>query len=308
MPKVSVIIPTYNRPELLEKAIFSVLSQTFQDFELLIVDDASTENCRDIVNGFKDDRIKYIRNEHNKGIAAVRNIGVKNSSGEYIAFLDDDDEWLPHKLEKQVELLDQSNAQLGAVYTGTFSYDGASEKILRETKPRFRGEILKELLLYNFIVTSSTLFKRSCFEKVGYYDENLSFAEDYDMWIRIAKVFEFDYVGEPLIRYRIHQNKLTKNYEAVISGLELLLTKHHELFSKNERAYSDYKLRLGIFYCYNGDTRKGRKVFIQAIKIYPFNIKHYYNFALSVLGTGAFMKIKIYRSNLMRALRGLNYR
>src|SRR5262245_29216969 len=108
MPKVSVIIPTHNRAEFLRSAITSVLNQTFQDFEIIVVDDASTDNTSEVVTYFGDKRIKYMRNNINKGDAGTRNVGVVNSNCTYIAFLDDDDEWLPNKLQIQIDMLEDS--------------------------------------------------------------------------------------------------------------------------------------------------------------------------------------------------------
>ncbi|MEZ4547537.1 MAG: glycosyltransferase family A protein [Thermodesulfobacteriota bacterium] len=113
MPKVSVIIPTHNRADLLKAAIQSVLDQTYTDFELLVCDDASNDHTQDTVAGFSDPRIIYKRYEKNSGVVELRNNAVNSSSGEYIAFLDDDDEWLPEKLEKQVSVLDRSSPETG---------------------------------------------------------------------------------------------------------------------------------------------------------------------------------------------------
>src|SRR3990167_7894784 len=119
MPLVTVIIPTYNRFELLKKALVSVLNQSFEDFEVLIIDDCSQDQTSRIPEYSADSRIRYIKNDRNKGMSAVRNIGIRNSKGTYIAFLDDDDEWMPDKLEKQMSLLIPGPPNLGAVYTGS---------------------------------------------------------------------------------------------------------------------------------------------------------------------------------------------
>src|SRR2546429_9117536 len=120
MPKVSVIIPTYNRAEFLCSAITSVLNQTFHNFEIIVVDDASQDHTREVMNSLGDKRIRYIRHEKNKGVAATRNTGLVNAKGTYIAFLDDDDEWLPEKLQKQFNLLESCQNIVGVVYTGAF--------------------------------------------------------------------------------------------------------------------------------------------------------------------------------------------
>src|SRR5262249_55117741 len=124
MPKVSVIIPTHNRAEFLRSAITSVLKQTFQDFEIVIIDDASKDHTREVIANFNDTRIKVIYNQVNKGDAGARNIGVMNSNCEYIAFLDDDDEWLPEKLKMQTRLLDNSPPEVGGVCTDHFIIKG----------------------------------------------------------------------------------------------------------------------------------------------------------------------------------------
>ena len=124
-PKVSIILPTYNRAHIIEKAIQSVLNQTYQDFEIIIIDDGSKDDTKKIIRGFqeKDNRIKYIRFEENKGAAAARNAGIKMSKGEYITFQDSDDEWLPEKLEKQMKIIETSSENI-VVYCGFWRIDG----------------------------------------------------------------------------------------------------------------------------------------------------------------------------------------
>src|SRR5678815_5471292 len=120
MPKVSVVIPTRNRAEFLRAAIQSVLNQTFQGFEIIVVDDASEDKTPEIVRTFTDTRMTYVRHDTNKGQGVTRNDGISRASGEFIALLDDDDEWLPGKLEKQIRVLDSSRSDVGLVYTGLY--------------------------------------------------------------------------------------------------------------------------------------------------------------------------------------------
>lgn len=292
MVKISVVIPTYNRPELLKNSINSVLSQSFPDTEIIVIDDCSTDNTQSVLGNYKDGRLKVIRNKTNMGIAAVRNIGVTNSQGKYIAFLDDDDEWLPGKLEKQLDILEGGSVNLGCVYTGILVINSDGDQVLQTTIPQYRNNILKELLFQNFITTSTVVLKKACFEKVGLFDEEIPYGEDYDMWIRIAKEFEYDFVKEPLTKYRIHQTAITKNYVTVINGVERVLLKHRKLFERNRRAYSNNMLLLGITYCYIGRTKEGIKTFIKAIMAYQFDARLYYNLALAFLGTETFIKLK----------------
>ncbi|MGH7774566.1 MAG: glycosyltransferase family 2 protein [Candidatus Binatia bacterium] len=291
MPKVSVIIPTYNRAEFLRSAIRSVLNQTFQDFEIIVIDDASENNTEEVVRSFGDIGIRYFRHELNKGNAAARNTGIKNSGGHYIALLDDDDEWLPSKLEKQVRLLDSTPPIVGAVYTGFVEIEKANGKTVVVT-PTKRGSIFNDLLLQNWIGLSTVLLRRECFDKVGSFDENLPATVDYDMWIRIAKEFQFDFIPEPLVKYSNHQSQLSHNYEIVIKGLEAQIKKNGLLFASNRKGFSNLYLSLGKLYCYTGNIRKGRQALLKAIGLYPFEIRNYYNLCLSLSGSRNFKKFK----------------
>ncbi len=293
MPKVSVVIPTHNRAELLRLAITSVLNQTFQDFEVIIVDDASSDNTHEVVSDFNDSRIKYIRHETNKGDSTARNSGIIASNGKYIGFLDDDDEWLPEKLTKQVDLLENSSSRVGGVYTGTSVVDKTSRKILAQNIPTKRGNLFKDMLMVNFITTSTLLLKRECFNSIGLFDESVPYCSDYDLWIRISREFYFECIKEPLVRYSIHHgNRLTNNHGKVIVGIEAIIKKYDQLLALNRKSYSHLYLALGVRYNYSGNAKKGRKAFLQAIKLYPFEIRHYFNLGLSLVGTHAFKKIK----------------
>ena len=291
MPKVSVIIPTYNRIESLRLAIKSVLAQTFQDFEIIVVDDASHDNTAEVVARFKDERIRYIRHGTNKKISASRNTGVLNSQGRYIAFLDDDDEWLSEKLQLEVDLLENSPLKTGAVYTGFYKIDKVSGATVVQV-PTKKGFIFNDMLTQNWLGTSTVLLKKECFEKVGLFDESINFGEDYDMWIRISKEFQFEYIEEPLVKYSASGNKISNDYDKVIKGYEILIDKYHKLFARNRKSCSRFYLSLGVLYCYNKNPAKGRKAFLKAIQIYPLEIRHYFNFGLSLLGTNNFKRLK----------------
>ena len=145
-PTVSVIIPTRNRYSFVPRAIQSVLNQTYQDFEVLVVDDASDDHTDEIVKGFSDERITYIHHEVKRGGSAARNTGIKFSKGEFIAFLDDDDQWLPEKLQCQMHLLSNSPTVVGAIYTGVLKCSTSKDQVLKEIVPTKRGMIFRELL------------------------------------------------------------------------------------------------------------------------------------------------------------------
>jgi glycosyltransferase involved in cell wall biosynthesis len=204
--KVSVIIPTYNRAHLLTQAIDSVLNQTFTDFELIIVDNYSGDNTESVVKSYKDKRIRYFKNQNRGLIGVNRNYGIQESKGEYISFLDDDDLWLPEKLDKQVKLLD-SNPGLGLVYSDIYII-GSNGNVLKDTyfhnvKP-FRGNVFNELLVTNFISNLTVMVRREALSRVGMFDLKYVIAQDYDLWLRIARDYTIDFIEQPLAKYRLH--------------------------------------------------------------------------------------------------------
>src|SRR6266446_6715266 len=298
MATISVIIPTHNRSQFLRCAIASVLSQTLQDWEIIVVDDASEDNTQEVVKSFGDQRIKYIRHETNRGVATARNTGILNSNGKYIAFLDDDDEWLPEKLKLQFDLLERSPMIVGGVYTGALAVEGHSRKVISRHTATKRGHIFDEMLIHDSIAPTSTFFfRRACFEKVGLFDVSLDFAEDFDMWLRIAKEFQFECIKGPLVRFSVHNSNtsISSNYNLMIRGKEAYIRKYAVLFALDRKTYSHLYLNLGVLYCYNGNMRKGRQVFLKSINIYPFDLRNYYNLCLSLLGAKIFNKLKMLR-------------
>lgn len=304
MYKVSVIIPTHNRAKFLDSAVTSVLNQTFQDFEIIIVDDASTDDTPQVVRQFKDERIKYIRHEANQGGSSTRNTGIANSSGEYIAFLDDDDEWLPKKLKLQVELMENSPPDVGGVYTGHTNIDSSSGKRVGVWIPQKRGNIFHELFTGNWVgTTSSVLLRKECFEKAGLFDKNLPSFQDYDMWIRISKLFEFEYIKEPLVKYSVHQNKISTNLDGIRQGMEIMLEKYGKYPGVRKNLGSGY-LSLGVEYCYSKNTVKGRRAFLKAIRLYPFEIRCYFNLFLSLFGADYFKRLKKIKEEAVISIRG----
>src|SRR5262245_1090896 len=290
MPKVSVIIPTHNRSDFLRDAIASVLGQTYQAFELIVVDDASTETTAEVVETFDDSRIKLFRHDISKGGSAARNTGIVKSTCDYIAFLDDDDEWLPEKLSRQMEVLLSSPPEVGCVYSGYLGVSRSTGTIAGEHIPSKRGDLSKDLLAGNCVGSaSSVVLKRECLEKVGLFDEKLPCSQDYDLWIRISNEFLFECVPEALFKYHIHENKISTNLDALTRGLEIMATKYRDYpLSYYHEQYID----LGIMYCLGGDIKKGRRAFFKAIKLFPLQFRAYFNLGLSLFGAGKFRKIK----------------
>jgi glycosyltransferase involved in cell wall biosynthesis len=274
-------------------AVSSVLNQTFKDFEVIVVDDASADNTKEFVQGFNDGRIRYAQHETNRGVAAARNTGLSSSKGKYIAFLDDDDEWLPHKLERQVNALEKSPFTTGAVYSGFYKIEKPSGKLLAEVTTGKRGQIFVDLLFHNYVATSTVLIRKECFEAAGSFDVTLRYMEDYDMWLRISKEWHFEFLEEPLMKYSLYkQGGLSSDRKTVIEGCETHLSRYSHLLASDKKNYSQLCLSLGVLYCYNGNLEKGRQLFLRAIALYPFDARHYLNLLLSLLGVRGFRYIK----------------
>jgi len=209
MPTVSIVTATWNCGHYLPLAIESVLAQTFADWELLIIDDGSTDNTEDIVQPYlNDSRITYHRLEH-AGQPATKNAGIERASGELIAFLDADDVWFPHKLKRQVELM-RSNPALGVVYSRRQLIDPEGNELETPCPSLHRGQVVSPMFIDNFVCFSSSMVRRSVFEAVGTFDESIPMAIDYDLWLRVATRYPFDFVDEPLVYYRTGHSNLSR--------------------------------------------------------------------------------------------------
>ena len=293
--KVSVIIPTYNRAEFLRSAIKSALNQTFTDYEIIVSDDKSTDHTREVVESFKDNRIKYILNEGKRGPSATRNTAILASEGEYIAFLDDDDEWLPEKLKSQVNLLDKSALNICGVYSNRMMINKSNGKIV-STNPgtdKLSGNLLYQLAIKSPIHTSTVLVRKKCLDEVGLFDETMSYMEDRDLWIRLSINWDFDYIDEPLTRAYFHSNgHLSHNLKGQTAGREKLLKRYQPLFKKNKESWGKLYLCLGAQYCQLKKMKKGRENILKGIKIYPFNTTAYLHLFSSLFGSSNYQRLR----------------
>ena len=223
MPKVSVIIPAYNAMRYLPETVENVLKQTFTDFEVLIIDDGSSDHTVQWASGLVDPRVKLISQEK-QGVSTARNTGIAHAQGGYVAFLDADDLWEPTKLEKQVRCL-EDNPAVGLVHTGMVLIDEQGKSTGRVIISNAEGEVWKQLLEQNPVLTSSVIVRHCCFETVGAFDINLRSAEDWDVWIRIASRYNFAVIKEALVLYRQHPNNTTKNWQLIEQDLHLVIEK-----------------------------------------------------------------------------------
>jgi perosamine synthetase len=200
-PRVSVVIPTFNSADTLGEAVASVLAQTYTDFEILVVDDGSTDRTEDVVRRFGD-RVRYFKQE-NQGVSSARNAGIERSRGLYIAFLDSDDLWRSEKLAEEVALL-EADPELGLVYCDWAVVSGETvvQKSYHQGLRPARGYVFNELVQRGFILTSGVVVRRECLDDVGRFDKSLRVAEDYDLWLRISYRWKVELVDKRLFTKR----------------------------------------------------------------------------------------------------------
>jgi len=232
LPKVSIIIPVYNQERYIKQCVESALSQDYENLEVIVVDDGSTDATPEILKSFEQ-KIRYIRQE-NRGTAAARNVGLRLAQGSLVAWLDSDDVYLPGKIRAQVEKL-QEEPDLALVYTDWILIDAEGRDLKVVHCPSYPPKSVLDVLTFPYIFPSSVLLKKECFEKVGYYDETLRYGEDLDMWVRLLKHgYRFGHVPELLVKYRWHPGSMSYNYRSMQAGKDQVRLKVLKMLSTEE--------------------------------------------------------------------------
>ena len=278
MCHVSVIIPTRNRCNLLRRAIDSVLGQTYGDMECIVVDDSSTDETPDLLKEFDDERLVCLRHERRRHASAARNTGIAHARGELIAFLDDDDEWLPSKLDKQVSLLSRAPRIVGMVYCWLDYIQG--EKTVKRHSPRLRGSIFKETLDKQPIGNSSTLLvRRDVFKKSGLFDESLPRGNDGDFIRRVCRYWEVDYVPEVMVKVHIghgldqitayDENGIKKHILAQLIKLQKFQDDFYRCRKQAANVYAD----IACHYGWLNQWRRSIRFYWKATWAFPFSRK-----------------------------------
>lgn len=208
---ISVIIPTYNRAGRIGEAIESVIAQTGRDWELIVIDDGSTDDTEEVVRSFGDDRIRYVRQE-NRGVSASRNVGIEKAKGELIAFLDSDDRWEPRKLEVQKEFFDSNPAVHVCQTEEIWIRNGVRVNPMKKhAKPS--GWIFARCLDLCLVSPSAVMLRRSVFDRIGAFDESLPACEDYDLWLRAALHYEIVTLPQALtVKVGGHDDQLSRGW------------------------------------------------------------------------------------------------
>lgn len=268
-PAVSVVIPTRNRPRQVVRAVRSVVAQTLADLEILVVDDASTDDVGAALAPLAEPRLRVLRHDRRRGACAARNTGIAEARGRFVALLDDDDEWMPAKLAAQVARFAAAPEDVGLVYCGTDVVSEATGEVQRRSVPTGAPPAYAELLRSTGFGASTALVRRECFAAVGGFDETLAGAQDRDMWLRIAACYRLDYVPEALVRWYIHGEQITANLAVKITARRQLLRKYADDLRRHPAALARLLLSLGMMYGADARPAPAAWCFLQAIRRSP---------------------------------------
>lgn len=288
---VSVVIPTKDRPEMLRRAVVSVIGQTYAPVELVVVDDGSVEPAREAVDDLEAgnlERFVIHRHAKNEGGAAARNTGIREARGEYVAFLDDDDRWTPHKLQKQVAALQESGENAGVSFTGNRQLDAEGNTVdvhIRQTD----GDVSERILYGNYVGSfSSVLICRELVETVGLLDERFPAWQDWEYLVRLAQHAEFVAVPEPLVcRYVDHEERISPGYELKREVASLIFEEclrgpavEHGV---ERRVRGSLQARIGRVAWLEGRFGEARSRYARAIRTYPYD-RSFWAFLLALSG------------------------
>jgi glycosyltransferase involved in cell wall biosynthesis len=256
---VSVIIPTHQRAHLIRKSIQSVLDQSYNNIEIIVVDDCSSDNTAEVVNAIHAPHIRYLRHDANKGASAARNTGIKNAKGNYIAFQDSDDLWLPGKLERQMHLIEYAPSDVGIVYSCFKRITQGKEELIPYSWVNKRdGDIHDELLKGSFIGLPTILVRKQCFEILGGFDEALPRLQDWELVLRFSKHYRFLYIDDPLLVASSTPNSISENKTSRVVALKHILDKHRESFKKHPLILANYYYSIAEFLCTSKQIEEGK--------------------------------------------------
>jgi glycosyltransferase involved in cell wall biosynthesis len=278
MASVSVVIPVYNGEKYIKETIESVLNQTYSNFEIILVDDGSTDNSRQVIESIKDNRIKYYYQENSGCPAIPKNVGIKKAQSDYIAFLDQDDIFLTKKLEIQMKEIEKNN--LSAVIVNSYVFNSDNNKIIgKNWSKEFKVEIkdvFKRLIQDDFIITSSmAMVKKDFFLKNGYLDENLKLTDDYDLWLRLAKYGKIKFIIQPLVKWRYHLGSLSFDNLKLVNDLVYLYGKiltypnlNKEEIKIAQKKYEVYLVKKANLYLIKKDYKTAKKLYKLSVEKY----------------------------------------
>jgi glycosyltransferase involved in cell wall biosynthesis len=310
-PKVSVIMPVYNGERYIVSAIESVLAQTYKNFEIVIVNDGSTDNSREKLSAYRQlPFVQYIEQD-NRGVAAARNTAIRKATGELIAFLDQDDLWLPEKLDIQVDYLRQhTDVPLVHANLGHINENGEPIQVIWPTD--VEGSCFRELFLWNRIAVPTVVVRRQCLSEVGLFNENLAGSDDYDMWLRIAQRFPIGRIARVLALYRFHGKNVSRDkllmirreWDVISSTIERV-PEVYELVGKRavKKRVGEIRFDLGFWNMWEAqDPVAARRHYLESIKNRPLHLPSYQRYIWCSLPPQLRRALAWYRHKIMTAL------
>lgn len=272
VPHVSVVIPTYNRAHLVGRAMESVLRQSYKGFELIVVDDASTDETAHVVRGFDDARLRYVRHSENRGGSAARNTGIERADAEYIAFLDSDDEWLQGKLQHQIEVFRQAGDDVGLLYSDFV-----------RVHPDGREEVHRPVVKSVSVgYPSRWLVRREVFEDVGGFDEVIGAMEDTEISIRIQERWRTLHDPVIVMRYYLTADSVSRSFANVVPSMKTLIERYGDVVTQDELSY--WYMLLGKAQMALDQPDRGRQHLLKAALLRPLEPRHYGPLLVSLLG------------------------
>lgn len=299
MPRVSILLTCYNHLAYLPACLEGVRSQTFQDFEIIAIDDGSTDGTREWLSQQPD--LITIFNEQNLGTYGTLNVALARAQGEFIAVLNDDDLWAPRKLQAQLDLFD-AHPEIGLVHTDGHFIDGKGDRMegspLGFEFPRTEtGDVLVDLIYANKIIASAVLVRRACFDQVGSFNEEYFGSGDWEMWMRVAEKWHVGFVSEPLTMYRVHGANASHKLERIWRDDEKLrvwIDERSGSYPASPRmhaALAHNQACLGTVRTLNGNPRAGRAAYARSIRMQPGRLKSYLRWLATFAGPRVFRRL-----------------
>lgn len=267
---VSVIIPTYNRGPLIGRAIASVLNQTYKDIEVLVIDDASTDYTETVVDSIKDERLHYYKLEKNGGACRARNVGISKAQGEYIAFLDSDDEWMSNKIELQYKFAKEKNA-MAIASNFIYKREGKERVVISKDHPEFFTA--EELILKNSITTGALFVRKELLLQLGGFNEKMPRYQDWELVLRLINNCPIYFIKEPLLKIYYQEDSITsttsknKKYRALC----FLYDDNKKLIDNVPKAKAQFLWSMGLYSLYTDRPRSD--YILESIKLDKFNPK-----------------------------------
>jgi glycosyltransferase involved in cell wall biosynthesis len=290
-PRVSALIPAYNAGRYLPHAIGSIIAQTYTDWEIVVVDDGSRDNTRSVVEAYQPrlkDKLQYIR-QSNQGISAARNAGIRSARSEFIALLDADDIWLPHRLQRGIQVFD-ADAETGLVHARVARIDAQGSVVGQlKVEPKYMsGNIARNILTRRaHIICPTVIFRKRCLETAGMFDETLRATEDRDLWFRIARHWKIGYIDEILAYYRLSPASVTSDLEGLLRGQLHFVAKHYQAgaCSRMEQleALGNIYRELGDSLFRGGALTKAIASYLRAVGYNPLSLPNAYMLVRAIM-------------------------